>query len=309
MVLHLLGKKSWNVYNTDNVERVRRDEAEARAREEARDDRMQEEDAARRLAILRGEEPSPLCEESEEVVIEAGGERERNHPRKRRRVRGEDDTDRDIRYAQEDAYAGEKAKQALTQPSQGHDAPLLDHAGHLQLIPAPDEKAIRKAEKNAEVEAEKGKKRKREEDQYTMRFSNAAGFNSNMQKPWYAASRAASGDQQQSKAVVLANVEEKNVWGNEDPRRKEREFGRIAQNDPFAAMRQAQTQLKQSERDKANWSREREAELEEVKRIERRKSRHEKRRRRRDDSVGSLEGFSLDKPLLSAQDRGDHHKP
>ena len=33
MVLHLLGKKSWNVYNTDNVERVRKDEAEARARE------------------------------------------------------------------------------------------------------------------------------------------------------------------------------------------------------------------------------------------------------------------------------------
>lgn len=59
MPLHLLGKKSWNVYNTDNIERVRRDEAAARAREEADEQRMQEEDAERRLKILRGR-PSRL---------------------------------------------------------------------------------------------------------------------------------------------------------------------------------------------------------------------------------------------------------
>ena len=57
MPLHLLGKKSWNVYNHDNIEAVRRDEAAAAARQEARDQVMQEQDALRRTAILRGETP------------------------------------------------------------------------------------------------------------------------------------------------------------------------------------------------------------------------------------------------------------
>ncbi|CAI4217235.1 unnamed protein product [Parascedosporium putredinis] len=57
MPLHLLPKKSWNVYNADNIARVRRDEAAAKAKEEAEEQRMQEYDAQRRLAILRGEIP------------------------------------------------------------------------------------------------------------------------------------------------------------------------------------------------------------------------------------------------------------
>ena len=162
MVLHLLGKKSWNVYNSENVERVRRDEAEAQAREEAEEERMQDEDAARRIAILRGE-PVPPDSVDEPKELEEHPRRRDEAPRKRRRLRGEDDTDRDIRYAREDAEAGKKASKALTKPSVS-DAPLLDHNQHLQLIPAPNEKDIRKA-KNDEVEAEKAKKRKREEDQ------------------------------------------------------------------------------------------------------------------------------------------------
>ena len=70
MPLHLLGKKSWNVYNTDNVERVRRDEADARAREEAAEQLMQEQDAERRIALLRGEEPPAvpdLADENEDA--------------------------------------------------------------------------------------------------------------------------------------------------------------------------------------------------------------------------------------------------
>ena len=315
MVLHLLGKKSWNVYNTDNVERVRKDEAEARAREEAREQRTLEEDAARRLAVLRGERPPALTTESEDVEAEQHVERgSASYPRKRRRVKGEDDTDRDIRYAREDADAGEKVKAALLKRSEGHEAPLVDHAGHLQLIPAPNEKDIRKAQKNEEVEAEKAKKRKREEDQYTMRFSNAAGFNSSMQaKPWYADSKAPKPTEQpESKALVLADVQEKNIWGNEDPRRKEREFSRISQNDPFAAMQQAQSQLKRSERDRETWKKEREAEMEEMKRAERRKRHREKKKRRRrdDDDAGSLDGFTLDAPAnaLDRPERNSHGK-
>ena len=312
MVLHLLGKKGWNVYNRDNVERVRRDEAEARAREEAQEQRMQEEDAARRLAVLRGEQPPVAAAELAEPEVEHVPAYQRDtRPHKRRRLRGEDDTDVEIRHARQDVEAGEHARCALAKPGKDHeDAPLLDHAGHLQLIPAPDEKAIRKAEKNAEVEAEKAKKRKREEDQYTMRFSNAAGFNSSVQqKPWYAASSTSQdgGQVQDSSALVLAEVQGKDVWGNEDPRRKEREQRRMSRSDPFAAMQQAQRQLKQSERDKENWQRERVAEMEEVKEAERREKRHRRRHEGRRREQDSLDGFSLDEPAKD-EERGDRER-
>ncbi|KAK5115186.1 hypothetical protein LTR85_009944 [Meristemomyces frigidus] len=312
MVLHLLGKKSWNVYNTDNVDRVRRDEAEAKAREEAEEQRMQEEDAARRTATLRGEILPDLIESPAETPDVAGrGRTKRSRDadglprgRKRRRVRGEDDTDKDIRYAREDAEAGAKARQALVK-NDVEDAPLVDRAGHLQLIPAPDEKAIRKAEKNAEVEAEKAKKRKRDEDQYTMRFSNAAGFKNGMERPWYASNKLSNSTETPSKAVVLADAQEKDVWGNADPRRKEREQSRILSSDPFAAMQQAQRQLEQSGRDREKWEKERVAELEELKRAEQERERRDKRRRRRDEDDG-LEGFSLDAPVEEKRSRRGH---
>lgn len=295
MPLHLLGKKGWNVYNSDNVERVRRDKAEARAREEAQEQRMQEEDAARRLAILRGERPE---------LIEAGAESTSEHqhqavdrrspqPRKRRRLRGEDETDAEIRHARQDVEAGEQARRTIAKPGKDHDdAPLLDHAGHLQLIPAPDEKAVRKSQKNAEAEAEKAKKRQREEDQYTMRFSNAAGFDSSVQqKPWYAAGQTSQAGDEGSTALVLAEVQGKDVWGNEDPLRKGREQSRISKNDPFTAMQQAQQQLKQSERDRAKWQSERAIEREELQRAEKRTRR---KHRSRHEEQDSLDGFSLD---------------
>ena len=296
MPLHLLGKKSWNVYNSDNVERVRRDEAEAAAREEAEEARLQEADAARRIALLRGEEPPELPAEGSQAEVHAGPKQSSGQglPRKRRRLRGEDDTDRDIRYAREDAEAGQRAKEALLKPADGSDAPLLDHAGHLQLIPAPDEKAIRKAEKNAEAEAEKEKKRKRDEDQYTMRFSNAAGFNNGMAKPWYAAAESKASSEKTDQTLVLPHVQDKDAWGNEDLRRKDRELNRISRNDPFAVMRQAQKQLKQSEKDKEKWQKERLAEMEQLKRAEEDKRRRWSSHRQREDDEDSLEDFSLD---------------
>ena len=42
MPLHLLSKKSWNVYAPDNIARVKRDQAAAQAREEEEDRWLQE---------------------------------------------------------------------------------------------------------------------------------------------------------------------------------------------------------------------------------------------------------------------------
>ncbi|KAK1818045.1 hypothetical protein LTR12_007570 [Friedmanniomyces endolithicus] len=320
MVLHLLGKKSWNVYNTANVERVRRDEAEAQAREEAEEQRMQDEDAARRIAILRGEPVTPLLPDaatSGDLDARGDAKARRNrdekhdgppHERKRRKMHGEDDTDREIRFAREDVEAGRKAKTALVK-KKVDDAPLIDHAGHLQLIPAPDEKAIRKAGKNDAAEAEKAQKRKREEDQVTMRFSNAAGFKNGMEKPWYASNKLAGVEESgASKTVVLTEVNEKDVWDHENPRRKDRERSRTTSGDPFAAMKHAQRQLKQSSFDKERWQRERMAELEGLRKTEEKQKRLDRRRELVDDA--GLDGFSLDNPPISKRERGhrDTHR-
>ncbi|RMD40412.1 hypothetical protein DV735_g4729, partial [Chaetothyriales sp. CBS 134920] len=97
MPLHLLGKKSWNVYNTDNIARVRRDEAAARAEQAEKERQQHEHEAGARLALLRGE----IADRSS-AVDDAGSLGTEDIPgsrRKKRRLAGEDDTDRDIRLA------------------------------------------------------------------------------------------------------------------------------------------------------------------------------------------------------------------
>ncbi|RMZ88854.1 hypothetical protein DV736_g3914, partial [Chaetothyriales sp. CBS 134916] len=99
MPLHLLGKKSWNVYNADNIVRVRRDEAAARA-EQAESERQQHDcEANARLALLRGQNLSghPLTTDHTETLTHPNDFPGRQ--RKKRRLAGEDDTDRDIRPA------------------------------------------------------------------------------------------------------------------------------------------------------------------------------------------------------------------
>ncbi|KAL9080487.1 MAG: hypothetical protein Q9157_000720 [Trypethelium eluteriae] len=296
MPLHLLGKKSWNVYNAENIARVRRDEAEAQALEEERERRMQEIDAERRLAILRGTTPPPLPDEDDPKEVSSEQKKRGRHDigkedyRKRRRLRGEDDTDRDIRLAMEDREIVERAREG--QIEGGHakrkaasDAPLIDHAGHVDLF--PQEKAPRKTkerEKNIEAEKEAEKKKREFEDQYTMRFSNAAGNKQGMEKPWYSSNRTQFSTQSFEDEIG------KDVWGNEDPRKNERAKNRIESNDPMAFMRKAQTQLKESERNRRKFEEERQTELEDLRRRERRRSRKDKRAQEED----GIEGFSLD---------------
>ncbi|KAH7058782.1 hypothetical protein B0J12DRAFT_373350 [Macrophomina phaseolina] len=297
MPLHLLGKKSWNVYNPANIERVRRDEAVAQAREEEAERLMDEYDAARRLAILRGEKPpSPPPD-----LLANGQKPSRNSTQrgpKRRKLAGEDDTDRDIRVARETAEQGREVQQQLVKVSEEKkersNAPLMDHRGHIDLFPV-DHKAMRIAEKNAEREAEDAKKKQELEDQYTMRFVNAAGRDG-MDKPWYA--NATKGPRHNSSADAIGELEEpgKDVWGREDPGRKARERMRMNASDPLAFMKKAQVQLKDAERDRKRWKAEREREMlamEIAAEGSRHKSKHPSRHRDSND-MGELEGFSLD---------------
>jgi hypothetical protein len=299
MVLHLLGKKSWNVYNKDNIDRVRQDEAKQQAREEEDERRMQEQDAVHRIAILRGEVPPPIAAPSPPPEGSGGARRPRDgsdgRDRKRRRLRGEDDTDMDMRIAREDAAAGAAVREKLSHSErnkQDGDVSVTDHAGHIQLFAAPNERALLVNSRNAEAEAEKAKKAREIEDQYTMRFSNAAGFKQSASSaPWYISS---------SKQGPETQAPSKDVWGNEDLNRRDREQTRLTSNDPMASMRKAQAQLRQAETDKEKWKVQKERELRELDRAEkeerrrRRERRHRRGHRERSRSVGSLEGFSLE---------------
>lgn len=282
------------MYNQDNVERVKRDEAAAAAREAAEEQRMQEVDAERRIQVLRGHEPAALAEIP---AIEQSPEHDglpRGRERKRRRIAGEDDTDRDIRLAKEAQVAVVPKAEVQIKSNKSSDAPLMDHRGHIDLFSVDGSK--RNAPKNLEVEAEKAKKKKEYEDQYTMRFSNAAGFKQSIgDKPWY-----------QSIGMNQDEVKEtpsKDVWGNEDPRRKEREKLRVAANDPMAAMQQGVSQLRVVEKERKKWQQERDREMEEMARLEKQKRR--KSRRKRD--LEELEGFSLDDPDLDGEGKGSRH--
>jgi hypothetical protein len=236
---------------------------------------MQEVDAHRRLQLLRGECRDPLPLEAEQ---DTGHKRKRDEDslrRKKRRLAGEDDTDRDMRLAREAAAVpipnSSKAK--------GHDTPLVDHKGHISLF--PEERRL--TEKNPEAESDAAKMKRDFEDQYTMRFSNAAGFKQTLEHPWYSTNTSSD--------VALPNIPGKDVWGNEDPRKKEREQKRLDSSDPLAAMKTGVKKLRQADRHRKEWIEERERDLKEVEEMARK---HRRRRRRREDESDSLEGFSLE---------------
>ena len=294
----MLGKKSWNVYNQDNIEKVKRDEAAAKAREEAREERMQEADAERRIQILRGEIPTPLPIEDK---VDSDGRENRSYgtgrERKRRKKAGENDTDFEMRVAQEQApKESSKEKQIVLRKS---DAPVTDRTGHIDLF--PQDLSRKPTEKNPEAEKEAAKKKKEFEDQYTMRFSNAAGFKQGLENPWYSKSTATA-------QAVEEETPRKDVWGNEDPRRKEREAARIISNDPLAFMKQGAAQVRQVEKERKRWREEKERDMRELEDAERRRKRRKRRREAEDED--ELEDFRLDDSERGSVRRrhDDHHR-
>ncbi|KAL4962356.1 uncharacterized protein BDV14DRAFT_106987 [Aspergillus stella-maris] len=249
---------------------------------------MQEEDAERRIKLLRGERPpTPPPAQPSTSASQSNKKPDRHYTggnRKRRRLAGENDTDRDIRYAREDAELALAKRDELVVHARKDkgDASLYDRDGHINLF--PEEKSRKRVEKNPEAEKEAADKQRSYEDQYTMRFSNAAGFRQDIGKnPWYSASRSAD--------MASESLPSKDVWGNEDPLRKEREKARMEVNDPLAAMKRGVRQLKSVEEERKKWNAERNREFDALKSTEESRSRH---RRRRSRSRDSLEDFKLD---------------
>lgn len=242
---------------------------------------MQEIDAARRIAILRGETPPPLQlteeahDETSRSPRQAGPAREK---RKRKRA-GEDDTDFEMRVAKEQKVSASGETQlVLRKPTA--EAPLLDEAGHIDLFPSERPKASKDDTKKIQAEKDLAKRKKEYADNYTVRFSDAAGFKKGMESPWYSSGKAGLAVDEP------IEVPSKDVWGNEDPRRKEREATRIVSNDPLAAMKQGAAKVRQVAKERKQWQEEREREMMEMQKGS--------RRRRDEDVDDGLEGFSLE---------------
>jgi hypothetical protein len=268
---HLLGKKSWNVYNADNIARVRRDEAAAKAAEEAEEQRMQEVDAQRRLAILRGEAPPPIEDVDRAAALESPptvrhGAHSGSLRRKRKRP-DEDDTEFELRIARENNQLVTNDLEPVRKATSS--APIVDHAGHIDLF--GDEKLRAHAEKNEDAQKEAKKKERSFEDQYTMRFSNAAG-KGDISNPWYSQSDAST-----STAVM------KNVWGKEDPNRKERDTKRIVASDPLAMMKQGASKIRELKKERQQVQEEQAEQLSQLRREERHREKRQRRREERED--------------------------
>ena len=233
---------------------------------------MQEVDAQRRLAILRGEVPAALPEpakEEEEATSQAASrgkeaEERLSYPgasRKKRKRAGEDDTEFELRLANERLEPADTALEKTRKPTS--QAPITDRAGHIDLF--GEDGSGTRTEKNQEAEREKEKKKREYEDQYTMRFSNAAGRRG-LENPWYREGNAAPARPM------------KDVWGNDDPKRKERDAQRMISNDPLAMMKQGASKTRELKKERKRVEDERHEELKQLRKEQRRNDRHDRRR-------------------------------
>lgn len=195
---------------------------------------MQAIDAERRMQILRGEEPTAIC--SSEVANSTPFRRQHHSERpyrekKLRKRAGENDTEFEMRVAcqkaEEIAVARNKSSLTSSMISQNISEPRNVH------------------KKNADAEREASEKKREYEDQYTMRFSNAAGFKQSPgESPWY--SKSDKLDTRHEKDIACS----KDVWGNDDPCRLQREKMRMVNNDPLVMMKAGASRVREIEREK-----------------------------------------------------------
>lgn len=125
-----------------------------------------------------------------------------------------------------------------------------------------------------------------------MRLRDAAGRGK--EKPWYSS----------LDPDTKADTAGRDVWGNEDAGRQTRDLNRLITNDPLLAMKRGVKQLKESEKQKAEWRRERERDLNEVEEL----ARQDKRRDRHPHNDRRTRRRSRDRVRRRSSPRRHRHR-
>lgn len=267
MPLHLLGKKSWNPYSPAAIARVQADEE---AHEELQRDyaeKLSKYESQRRLAGLRGvafsvRPPTPPPERIDKSHVPPSSEQ--NQPRekdgfaKHRRLRGEDDTERDLRLAR--SHVAEPARKHVHGKDRALEVDITDRNGHIQLFEAP----------RPPGPVDRKKQRQDEEAESGMRFKHAAGYQQDVkQATWYSGTEALD----DSIAKRIADENER----SRDESWQKREQQRIDSADPLAKMRASVRKMKETKRARDAANEEREIELHRLREQQERASRREER--------------------------------
>lgn len=192
---------------------------------------MQALDAEHRMQILRGEiiaSAAPSHRSSDTKECNSDKYERKDRVKKIRKRAGENDTDFEMRVARQKGEEAAAAKSRLVL----HDLNFPERSTDAG-----------KRMKNSEAESEAAKIKKDYEDQYTMRFSNAAGLNQNPgQLPWYLKPTVEVGSETDRVA--------KEFESNKNQRRQEREHKRIMNNDPLALMKSGARKVREVEKKK-----------------------------------------------------------
>lgn len=285
---------------------------------------MQDADAARRLAILRGETPPPLPEPEQpaDPSDKRHARRDRDGPsgagvRKRKRA-GEDDTDFEMRVARERAEEGARVAGELAEAEgskrQKQDVSIVDSRGHIDLIGPPPEDAgaggDRDVTRGESVRGRDATRTRGTVEKYERNDRNGSFAG----KQWYEEARrrqpivkdchstaceagaATTAERPEIEREVsrkamrdaekLLEAPTTSAFGQPDPKRKDREAARLDANDPLAAMRSGAKQVREVTRERRREAEDRLRELEQLRKEERRRERREKRERARADGGG-----------------------